>query len=209
MKKLLTGIGVVAAATLLAVGCSNESNAQAPGYRGGRSTELVDAGPNAEAPAARRTANAPEQAAECGSERTDERTAAQPADRGAPWKQEAGTEVSELLRLAGTLLRDGEEWMLESPEGTVAVHFGNPSYVESTGIELREGEAVSITGFESEDGIAVVSCELGSRTFAFRDESGAPLWRGSAGANGGNGKAAGRGGNGNSSRRSGGNGGRV
>ena len=81
--------------------------------------------------------------------------------------------------LSGTLQYDGSEWYLNTSKDKYILHFGNSAYVESTGIDLQEGESIEVRGFLSGDEIAVVAARLDSQVFAFRNENGTPLWAGS------------------------------
>jgi hypothetical protein len=87
-------------------------------------------------------------------------------------------ERGSINNLAGTLQHDGSEWYLKTSRNTYLLHFGNSAYVESTGIDLREGESIEVHGFLSGDEIAVVAARLSSGVFAFRNEDGTPLWAG-------------------------------
>ena len=84
-----------------------------------------------------------------------------------------------ISNIAGALQYDGSEWYLSTDKDRYILHFGNSAYVESTGIDLREGETIEVRGFLSGDEIAVVAVRVGSQVFAFRNENGMPLWAGS------------------------------
>ena len=80
--------------------------------------------------------------------------------------------------LAGTLRYDGSEWYLDTGESTYMLHFGNSAYVESTGIDLQEGDLVEVRGFIDGKEVAVVTASVDSGVFTFRNEDGAPMWAG-------------------------------
>ena len=59
--------------------------------------------------------------------------------------------------------------------------LGNLIYATSLGIDLTDGETVSLTGFWDTDGtLAVGSLLADGQTFSLRDEYGRPLWSGGA-----------------------------
>lgn len=63
----------------------------------------------------------------------------------------------------------------------ILVSLGNLNYATSLGIELTDGETVSLTGFWDTDGsLAVGSLLADGQTFSLRDEYGRPLWSGGA-----------------------------
>jgi len=103
-------------------------------------------------------------------------------DSGSNTPDQSGRSVVErgsINTLSGTLQYDGSEWYLNTSKDKYILHFGNSSYVESTGIDLQEGESIEVRGFLSGDEIAVVAARLDSQIFAFRNENGTPLWAGS------------------------------
>jgi hypothetical protein len=87
-------------------------------------------------------------------------------------------DMGTLGNLSGTLSYDGSEWYLETGKDQYILHFGNSAYVESTGINLREGETIQVRGFISGEEVAVASARLNERVFTFRNEDGMPLWAG-------------------------------
>jgi hypothetical protein len=87
-------------------------------------------------------------------------------------------EKGTLENLSGTLSYDGSEWYLESGKDVYILHFGNSSYVESTGIDLDQGEPIDVRGFVSGDEIAVAAARLDSQVYTFRNEDGTPMWAG-------------------------------
>lgn len=102
-------------------------------------------------------------------------------DLGFNTPEQSGKSVVEkrsISTLSGTLQYDGSEWYLNTSKDRYILHFGNLAYVESTGIDLREGETIEARGFLSGNEIAVVAARIGSQVFAFRNESGTPLWAG-------------------------------
>ena len=87
-------------------------------------------------------------------------------------------EMGTLGTVSGTLSYDGSEWYLDTDKETYILHFGNSAYVESTGIDLREGEQIDIRGFVSGEEIAVADARIDAQVYTFRSEDGMPLWAG-------------------------------
>jgi len=87
-------------------------------------------------------------------------------------------EMGTLGNLSGTLSYDGSEWFLDTGKGLYILHFGNSAFVESTGIDLREGEPIDVRGFLSGDEIAVAAARIDAHVYTFRNEDGMPLWAG-------------------------------
>ena len=90
-----------------------------------------------------------------------------------------------LADLTGTLEYDGSEWYLDTGDATYILHFGNSSYVDSTGLQLQADDFIEIHGFASGAEIAVVSAVIDSEVFEFRREDGTPLWAGRGRRSGG------------------------
>ena len=78
----------------------------------------------------------------------------------------------------GTLKYEHPEWHLVTKDGSYQLHFGNWNHLTSTGIELEDGRQCNIEGIATGKDIAVVSATMKGKTYAFRDESGVPLWAG-------------------------------
>jgi hypothetical protein len=83
-----------------------------------------------------------------------------------------------LGNVSGTLSYDGSEWYLETEKDRYILHFGNSAFVDSTGINLREGEQIDIRGFVSGEEIAVAEARFDAEVYTFRNEDGMPLWAG-------------------------------
>jgi len=106
---------------------------------------------------------------------------ATPAERGPGAPEQSGKSVvamGSLEDLSGTLTYDGSEWYLDTGKDLMILHFGNSAYVDSTGIDLREGESIEVRGFVSGEEIAVMAARLNDQVFAYRNEDGTPLWAG-------------------------------
>ena len=82
------------------------------------------------------------------------------------------------VTLTGILKFEAQEWYLVDEANRYQLHFGNSEYLLGTGIELKEGEEITVTGFSSGLDIAVMEARIGRHTFRFRDEDGHPLWSG-------------------------------
>jgi len=87
-------------------------------------------------------------------------------------------EMGTLGNLSGTLSYDGSEWYLDTGKDLYILHFGNSAYVDSTGINLREGEPIEVRGFFNGEEIAVASARIDAQVYTFRNEDGMPLWAG-------------------------------
>jgi hypothetical protein len=87
-------------------------------------------------------------------------------------------ETGEMTALEGTLRYDASEWYLDTNDGSYLLHFGNRAYLEKTGMDLEEGERISVDGFAEGSDIAVVSVKSDGETFIFRNADGTPRWAG-------------------------------
>ena len=64
---------------------------------------------------------------------------------------------------------------------TILASVGNLNYAASLGIDLSEGELVSVVGYWDADGtFAIKSLVAGGVTYTLRDDYGRPLWSGGA-----------------------------
>jgi hypothetical protein len=103
------------------------------------------------------------------------------AERGSNGPEQSGKSVVDLGtvgNLSGTLHYDGSEWYLDTEKNQYILHFGNSAYVDSTGINLREGELIDVRGFVSGEEIAVAAARIDDRVYTYRNEDGMPLWAG-------------------------------
>jgi len=108
-------------------------------------------------------------------------------------------QVGEMTTITGVLAANGHEWQLKAGETVYDIHLGPSSYREEKGIELKDGETATMTGFLHKTDMAVSTIKLGEATYTLRDEKGHPAWagRGSRGGHGEGGHACGaRGGHG-------------
>jgi len=80
------------------------------------------------------------------------------------------------ITVTGTLKYDTSEWYLKTKDGSYLLHFGNKTWLESTGIVLKDGEECSIKGISTEDDIVVSKATVDGKTYSFRDKDGIPLW---------------------------------
>ncbi|MBN2323674.1 MAG: hypothetical protein JXQ30_08065 [Spirochaetes bacterium] len=87
-------------------------------------------------------------------------------------------ETGEVVTLEGTLRLEAYEWYLDTDDESYLLHFGNRAYLESTGIDLAEGDRISVDGFAGGSDIAVVSVKSDGETFIFRNTDGTPRWAG-------------------------------
>ena len=83
-----------------------------------------------------------------------------------------------LTSKSGTLKYESPVWHLVTKDGTFQLHFGNRNHLESTGIELKDGEYCKVEGIANGKDIAVVSATIKGKTYTFRNENGIPLWAG-------------------------------
>ena len=82
------------------------------------------------------------------------------------------------VTLTGVLKFEAQEWYVVNEANQYQLHFGNSEYLRGTGIELKEGEEITVTGFSSGFDVAVKEARIGGDTYRFRDEDGRPLWSG-------------------------------
>ena len=78
----------------------------------------------------------------------------------------------------GTLKYEDTEWYLLAEGGPYQLHFGNKSYLSSTGIELEGGKNCKVDGIASGKEVVVVRATMEGKSYSFRDENGVPLWAG-------------------------------
>lgn len=102
-------------------------------------------------------------------------------------------QIGKMTTLTGVLAANGHEWQLKAGETVYDVHLGPSFYREEKGVELKDGETATITGFLHETDMAVSTIKLGEATYALRDENGRPAWAG-RGRRGGHGEGGHRGG---------------
>lgn len=92
----------------------------------------------------------------------------------------------------GKLGEKDSEWTLTVGKTVYQLHFGNGDWFDSTGIRLKVGDAVQVTGFTQGDDIAVARILVGGKTYTFRSAAGQPAWAGN-GRNAGTGTRSGAG----------------
>jgi len=71
--------------------------------------------------------------------------------------------------------------LLISDGQSIEAQLGNLSYVSSLGLELQEGQQVSLTGYYDPSGslaVGQITLTDSGQTFELRDELGRPLWAG-------------------------------
>ncbi len=82
------------------------------------------------------------------------------------------------------------EWFLAAYDAVYELHLGDHGHRAATDINLEEGKHAEVTGFiyaregGDEADIAVCTILLGGKEYRFRDDDGAPLWRGSGSGDG-------------------------
>jgi len=87
-------------------------------------------------------------------------------------------ETGEVTTLEGTLRLESSEWYLDTDDGSYLLHFGNRAYLEKTGVDLEEGDRITVDGFSAGSDVAVVSVKNDGETFIFRNTDGTPRWAG-------------------------------
>jgi hypothetical protein len=207
MKKLrivrIAVIGLLLAGAVALVGCSRYDTAR-EGQGRGRGTELADRSPEQGGRGRTNTGAVQEPRGAGGYGRLQENREFTPeqlgrrgtgagngqagrdlsgklAERGFGGPEKDGksvVEIGTLDNLSGTLSYDGSEWYLDTDKERHILHFGNSAYVESTGIDLREGESIDVRGFVSGEEIAVAAVRIDEQVYTFRNEDGMPLWAG-------------------------------
>jgi hypothetical protein len=91
--------------------------------------------------------------------------------------------LTEWISLEGTVSQIAyPTFQLTTSDGqTVLVSLGNLNYVANLGIDLSDGEYVSVVGFWDTDGtFAVGSLTADGSIYTLRDDYGRPLWSGGA-----------------------------
>ena len=101
--------------------------------------------------------------------------AERPNGSGRSWQT---ADLGTLETFEGRLSYGDPEWYLETDTGSIQLGLGNPSYLESTGLELEDDMEVAVEGYLTDDELSVVSLTVDGREVAFRTEDGVPLWAG-------------------------------
>jgi hypothetical protein len=85
-----------------------------------------------------------------------------------------GSKVS----LSGTLVEENGEWSLKTADRIYAVHLGNYTILYPKGINLKDGDSASVSGFLVGEDLSAIKLTSKGATYAFRQEDGTPLWAG-------------------------------
>jgi hypothetical protein len=75
---------------------------------------------------------------------------------------------------------EGDTLVVQTGEGSVAVHLGPEWYWEAEGINIADGQQVEVTGFYEDDSFEatrVENLDTGA-VVTLRDETGRPMWAG-------------------------------
>ena len=80
--------------------------------------------------------------------------------------------------LSGVLFEENDEWYLKSNNTTYALHIGNHSYREETGIDLKADKNIDVTGFIHKNDVSVCTITMDGNEYRFRDDDGRPKWAG-------------------------------
>ena len=86
--------------------------------------------------------------------------------------------LGKMTTLTGTLVQEGEEWMLKVGDTIYEIHLGPSEYMKQKGLVLKSGEEAKVRGFVYETNVAVVSIETSGKSIILRDEKGSPAWGG-------------------------------
>jgi hypothetical protein len=89
--------------------------------------------------------------------------------------------VETRLTLSGRVVElSGDELIVQTDEGSVAMHLGPEWYWESEGIGLQDGDEVEVSGFYESDACEVTRIDNLTTGLAvtLRDDTGRPLWAG-------------------------------
>jgi len=87
-------------------------------------------------------------------------------------------ETGRMTTIEGALRYEANEWYLDTDEESYLLHFGNRAYLESTGLDLEEGDLISVDGYAAGGDVAVASVRTGGETYLFRGPDGTPEWAG-------------------------------
>jgi hypothetical protein len=82
----------------------------------------------------------------------------------------------------------------------LAVELGSLNYINSLGLNLKDGDAVTVSAFTGPNGILTVgkiTLDATGQTYTLRSDQGRPMWAGGGGGNGHGGNGGGNGGGGN------------
>ena len=80
--------------------------------------------------------------------------AERPNGSGRSWQT---ADLGTLETFEGRLSYGDPEWYLETDTGSIQLGLGNPSYLESTGLELEDDMEVAVEGYLTDDELSVVS----------------------------------------------------
>jgi hypothetical protein len=86
--------------------------------------------------------------------------------------------IGKLDSLSGTLFEKDGEWYLTVEHETYDLHFGNETYRNKIGINLKAGAVVAVTGYVYEKNVSVCTITLGGKEYRFRKDDGTPMWTG-------------------------------
>ena len=89
--------------------------------------------------------------------------------------------IAEVVYLPGATENSGlVEIRLQSSTQNRLVRLAPTGFLKSSGLVLREGDAVTVKGFpvSGMEGDLIVATEIrkGDKSISFRDESGRPIW---------------------------------
>ncbi len=82
------------------------------------------------------------------------------------------------IEVEGSLVDQDGEWALKAKDKTYDLHLGNYPVLYPEGLSLKEGDKAKVTGYAVGEDISAVSLTVGSKTYAFREKDGTPLWAG-------------------------------
>jgi hypothetical protein len=89
-------------------------------------------------------------------------------------------EVTEVTTVQGSRSKSGVHVTVAGDTGTVTVHLGPASYLETQNLTLAKGDVVEIVGSKvqvaGEEVVVARTVKKGETTTVLRDENGLPLW---------------------------------
>ena len=119
---------------------------------------------------------------------------------GAGQGQQGQQEDHDWVTISGSVVSTEQQGLLVNTveQGELLLNLGRPGFADEQAVSFNAGDAVTIDGFESPEGMFVAGAiinETSGQTLMLRDHNGRPLWagRGQGGGQGGQGQGKGGG----------------
>ena len=122
---------------------------------------------------------------------------------GAGQGQQPQQQDHDWVTISGSVISTEQQGLLVDTveQGELLLNLGRPGFADEQAVAFNAGDAVTIDGFESPEGMFVAGAiinETSGQTLHLRDPNGRPLWagQGQGGGQGGQGQGGGQGGQG-------------